>query len=1013
MAGLARRIWFPLRFAARRTVAARRPLAVAAFGVALASCALMVAFAASAIVENRAVADAIDELPASERNVEVTWVGLTSLRSESADALDRRARSAFASAGLEPVTSTLVYRDMRLAGQLVRIAAADGLARWFVVRSGRLPRACTPGHCETVVVGSGPQPRIPGFPVVGVVAPRAEAPVRTRLGAPAAGARSLVAEGVAAVAGLPQLASAFHSYTWSAPLASAHPTAWTLPELESKLTRARTSLQAASFRLDLRAPDAPLDDVARDAHVAYRRLLLVGGECAVLFLVFAIVAAASLRAGALAASQRLRRFGARRWQADLLTGSEAALIVLPATLLGWAAGALVAAALAAATDTPVSALLERTVLSTTGLWLAAVLAALAVLILFAVMRAQPIPIRGRRFTVVDAAAGGALLAVSVALAAGETDAERLASDRGTGVVLLLVPGLLIVAGALLAVRLTEPAFRLAERLAPRRRPALRLALLSAARNPGTQLVTVAFLVVSVGLAAFAATYRSTLLEGERDQAAFEVPLDYAVRRASTARRTSERTVGSAYAERNAVPVIRRTAEARSLSLATTVDVLGIPSDALPRLHWRKDFAEAAPQELSRQITPPGAVRTSGPRLPLDAETLTIPVAVRGDSLAVAANVRTAQGAYLVLDLGEAEQGGAPLRARVPAAARGGTIVALTLDTPPAEAFGRAHAAAEGGAPDVFSVGTLALGQPRVATPGGSKPISVDYGRWVTGDGSPPAASGARATLRARYLLTQERVFRLRPRQATDGAPVPVIACNSLADRVGPDGVVPLSIGPAVVTARVVARASLFPSLRCPFVVADVDALDTAVNAAAPGAAVADEAWIAGPPGLSQQLERAASPIPVAVTSRRAVEADLRDDPLAQGTVLVLAAGSLLALVLAVVALLLVVSVELRDDAGDFLDLETQGMEPAALRRQLLLRIGSLGVFGVVCGLVVGAVITVVITDLVAVAAGQGTPLPPLQLSVSWPEVAIGVLAFGLALGVALAVATRRAFADAR
>jgi hypothetical protein len=524
-------------------------------------------------------------------------------------------------------------------------------------------------------------------------------------------------------------------------------------------------------------------------------------------------------------------------------------------------------------------------------------------------------------------------------------------------------------------------------------------------------VTVAFLVVSVGLAAFAGTYRSTLLEGERDQASFAVPLDYTVRRTAPGPAANDRSLGSAYVDWSAIPVIRKAAQATSLDLTTTVDVLGIPSDALSRLRWRDDFAKAGPEELGRMIAPRAPVQTSGPQLPPDAETLGIPATVRGDSLVVGANVRTRRGTYLVLDLGEADQGRTVLRARVPPAARGGTVVGLTLEMPAAESFSAAHAAAEGSGPDVFSVGMLALGRPRASTPAGSKPLTVDYGRWLAGDASTPAAPGARTTLRARYVLTRERVFRLRPRQATDGSPVPVIACGSLADRVGSDGVVPLSIGSAVITARIVARASLFPTLRCPFVVADERFLDAAVNAAAPGAAVADEAWIAGPAGLSQRLERAANAIPVTVRSRRAVEAELRDGPLARGTVLVLAAGSLVALVLAVVAVLLVVSVELRDDAGDFLDLETQGMGPAGLRRQLLLRIASLGVFGVVCGLATGAVITAVISDLVAVAAGQGTPLPPLELSIAWPEVGLGLLALAVVLGVALSVATRRAFAE--
>jgi hypothetical protein len=998
---LARRIIVPLRFAVRRVAAARRPLSVVAFGVALASCALVVAFAASAIVENRAVADAIDALPPDSRNVEVTWAGVGGSQSERLDAVDRRARAALRSAGLRPDARALVYRDAFVDGQVVRIAAADALARWLVVRQGRLPRPCSPSRCETVVLGNRPAPRLPELPVVGRAELRPGAPLRRLLGSPTGRARTLVAEGVAGADRLPLLASAFRSYTWSAPLASAHPTAWTLDELELRLTRARTDLQAASFRFDLVAPTGPLDEVAQDARVAYRRLLLVGAECAALLLVFALVAAASLRSGALAASRRLRRFGAARWQTDLLAGGESAAIVAPAAAAGWAVGALAVVALAEATDSPVRAVLERTVLSATGVALVAGLAVLAALILFATMRAEPVFVRGRGLSVVDVVAGAALLAVVVALAAGQTDPETLARDRSTGVTLLLVPGLLLVAAAVLAARLARPALRLAERLAPRTRPALRLALLGAARNPGTQLVTVGFLVVSVGLAVFAVTYRSTLVEGERDQAAYAVPLDYSVRKAATGRDENAAPVGADYGRWNGVPVIRRAAQARSLNLTSTIEVLGLPAEAIRRLRWRGDFSGTGPQDLARSISPPRPVRPVGPHLPPDAQTLAIPVTVRGDPIVVTAAVRTERGSYLALDLGEARRGRAVLRTPLPRAGRNGTLVGLTLEMPPATAFSASHAAAEGGAPDVFSGGRVEFGQPLA----GTRRLPVDYRDWVAGTSSPTTAR----TLGVRYLLTQEQPFRLRPRQPTDGTPVDVIACGSLADRVGEGRVVPLTIGAAVVEARIVARALLFPSLGCPFVVADEGELETAVTASAPGAAVADEAWVAGRAGLGAALERAADGTPVAVTSRRAVEAELRDDPLARGTVAVLAAGGLVALLLAVIAVLLVVSVELRDESGDLLDLESQGLAPADLRRQVILRLASLAGFGVVCGVVTGAVLTAVISELVAVGAGRSIPVPPLRLHVAWPELLLALLAFAVVLGVTLVAATRRAF----
>src|SRR4029450_8413106 len=222
-----------------------------------------------------------------------------------------------------------------------RSTASRGLRPW--PQRGRRPGRSTISNC----ISSAPEPRSRGRPSASALSPSP-------------------------------------SFTWSAPLASARPTAWTLDDFELHLTRARTRLQGGSIRFGLSAPS--LDDVALDARVAYRRLLIVGAECAVLFLVFAIVAASTLRSGALSASRRLRRFGARRWQTDLLAAAEAVAIVVPAAAIGWVVGTPARPGLAPATGEPGGPLLRRTTLSATGIGLAALLAGLGALILFATMR---------------------------------------------------------------------------------------------------------------------------------------------------------------------------------------------------------------------------------------------------------------------------------------------------------------------------------------------------------------------------------------------------------------------------------------------------------------------------------------------------------------------------------------------------------------------------------------------------------------------------------------------------
>src|SRR5207248_9602986 len=78
-------------------------------------------------------------------------------------------------------------------------------------------------------------------------------------------------------------------------------------------------------------------------------------------------------------------------------------------------------------------------------------------------------------------------------------------------------------------RRLPPALRLLDRAVPRSARAFRLAVLALARRPGYAAVAVGFVVVSVGLALFAETYRWTLVRGQRDQAAYAVPADDVVR----------------------------------------------------------------------------------------------------------------------------------------------------------------------------------------------------------------------------------------------------------------------------------------------------------------------------------------------------------------------------------------------------------------------------------------------------------------------------------------------------
>ena len=1000
-----RRLLLPLALGLRRVVARPTAFVLAGTGIALAACALAAVSAASLVVQDRAVARSIAKLPPAERGVRVTWVGLSAAPEDRWVVLDREVRAATEQLGTQPPIAVMLYRETRLGKTLVRLGAVDGIGRVVDLRSGRAPRPCRPARCEVVAVGPGSSvPAVPGLIASGRGSLRA-GPAGDFFAGAVPGGRLRLAEGVRSTSRLPKVGFSLRTYGWIAPIGPGDVRAWELGDFQDRLVQAGTSLEARSPGLALTAPTAGLAEAETKARIAGRRLLLVGGEAVAMLLAFVLLAGSRLRSGARATAQRLEWFGAARWQIRVSALAESALVALPATVVGWVLGAAGTLVLAELTDTPAGALVSRSVASPRAAALLLAVAGTGTLVLYLAARVQAIPIGARTISVADVAGAGALAAVLVAYAAGADDARSLASSDGTGFVLLLLPVLIALAAAVALGRLLLPALRLVQRVAAHRSPSSRLALLSLARAPGTATTAVVFVGVSVGLAVFATAYRSTLLRNEADHASFETPLDFDVRA------RSRTPIGDAYAARfGAIPVVRRAGEAPSLQ-RRGVTLLGLPAGALTRLRWRDDFAGLSRGELASRIGGP-PVRLRGIALPADARVLQLPVTVRGDPIRLSANIRTKNGRFLVVDLGEPPTGRRSLaHARLPAAARGGLIVGLPVEFTRAEAFTAEHRATGTAPPlDVFRAGVLTLGAPQVAGPGGVSRPAVDYRNWVGTRGSRPAGSAVANELRVRYLLTLQQLFRLRPRQPTDGSPIPVLASSSLAQAAGANGVLPLYVGTASVNVQIAATARLFPSLSGDFVVADRSRLETAFNAAVPGSALANEAWVAGGPGLAASLADAA-PVPVRVTSRRAREAELRDDPLARGSLLVLAAAAVAALALSLVGLALTIAVDLRDEAGELFDLETQGLGPAGLRRHLRLRALSVLAAGILGGLAIGAALTLAVVEALAVSANSTDPVPPLVLEPGWSRLFLSLGVFVVLALVAGGLQTRAAFRD--
>ena len=141
----------------------------AALGIAAAGAVLAGILVGATVAKDRSVAQDVERLPAASRAVRASWFGVPAGREEAWPTLDRQARRALAPLPAGAPIPIVLVRESTIGGAFVGLAAVDGLAPHVVLRSGRLPRACTPERCEVLRLrGVGRLPDVPGLRVVQV-----------------------------------------------------------------------------------------------------------------------------------------------------------------------------------------------------------------------------------------------------------------------------------------------------------------------------------------------------------------------------------------------------------------------------------------------------------------------------------------------------------------------------------------------------------------------------------------------------------------------------------------------------------------------------------------------------------------------------------------------------------------------------------------------------------------------------------------------------------------------------
>jgi hypothetical protein len=136
-----------------------------------------------------------------------------------------------------------------------------------------------------------------------------------------------------------------------------------------------------------------------------------------------------------------------------------------------------------------------------------------------------------------------------------------------------------------------------------------------------------------------------------------------------------------------------------------------------------------------------------------------------------------------------------------------------------------------------------------------------------------------------------------------------------------------------------------------------------------------------------------------VDLRQVREDRLATDPLARGASGLLGSSALVTMLVAVVALVLLVVAERRDESAELYAWESDGVAPHTLRLSLFVRAGAVVAIAVPGGLLLGLALSAVTTKLVTLTAVGTNPVPPLTLAVGTRWMALAV-ALGVGVGLA-------------
>lgn len=1017
----------PVRLALRRL--RRRPLALALLTLALAAGGALIG--ASSLVSTLAHEDSIrarlTDLAPPQRSLQMRYrVSPDDIRPADRETAARSALGRFSEVTSMPISAQIWDPISPQDETGIRLVEASDAARAVSITAGRLPEGCVESICEALALSGSfrlgeavPLGRGEDGPLVarivgtGSLRPAA-LPVPELLPG-----RGLLVEAVSGPL-LPLVGNSSHLVQTTAVLRPEAIHGWDLPSLVERMRVTIVRLGREEPSVLATAPTQLLRELDRDGRVARDRLLLIAGQGAALILAFAAFAATLRREEHRRLREQMQTLGASHGQLALARAVEVGVPAFAGAVIAVGAARAAVALLAARRGYPAEfagqALPTLTVLGIVALTI------IGAAILFAALAPRP---RARfGVGVLEVAALTALaLIVWQTSATSALDPEDIAAGRSGAPILLLTPALAVFASGVLLLRLLPAAFRVGERIARRGPFGLRLALLSAGRNPAQAAAATTFLAVALGTALFSLNYRATLEEQAHDAAAYQVGAEWRIieRGDDGAPSVAPLTRYAGIAQESPTPILRLTGtigEAAAPSEALPVQVLGVPAPAIESLGgWRADFSSVTQREIARRLRP---TSVAFPSAALSPEAMTVRLVIR-------AQTEVPHAAVLVfmlpgqqferLELGQLEETWQLLEVELPEALLGAELVGI--DFPVASVSSPDYVPAD--------EGTILLGALEQKVDGVWSAVT-SFEEWtapvVTGGRSAfvnaetlgPSAPVDRAS---RFFLNGSPSLLLHPALQVPQSGgeeqerryvLPALISSGLSGRVV-DQRLSLELLGEQFRIKVVGEGELFPTVTddsANFLVLDYQALFATLNHDDPGNAPPSEAWFfeSQPPPFRTALT--APPFRVSTALNVDQVADkLQDDPLAAGTSRLLIWGALVAAVLAFVGLLLATRSALESERQVFAEYEALGVPPETLARSVQLRLILLSLFGLTSA-VLGAVLAVrLVSAFVAVTGTAGRPLPPIEPAIAWQAgVLLLVVVAGSLVAAAMLLAAR-------